>query len=430
MTRARAGIIGFAAVFFGLLALFAISGPSWWSEKLAQPPEDARPSMPSPLRSEADIKAFFVSLAPDLKLKGITAETLDGATRGLTLDDGIATLNTSQPEHVKTAGDYVALLVSETRVTNGRAKLAEFADTFAAIEQKYGVDRHVVAAIWGIESSFGISMGERNVIRSLTTLAMTDERRAAFWRSELLAALTILERGDITPGAMTGSWAGAMGHTQFMPSTYLSHAVDFDGDSKRNIWHKPVDALASAANYLRVSGWKSGQPTVIEVVLPSGFDYALSAPGVMQPLESWLAASVQLATTRPDQTGPLSLILPAGYAGPAFLTGANFQAILRYNRSVAYALSVSLLAEQLAGKPPMRAVWPADDKSLAKSEREELQQLLTKLGHDTGPADGIVGTGTRSAIRAFQKAEALPQDGHPSPALLIRLRTARAKLSN
>ncbi len=423
-------MIGFAALIVGVLAILAIFGPSWWSEQLAKPNEEARPMITPPLKSDAEIKAFLGSLGPDPKSKGVTPEIVARATRGLTLDEDIANLNASQPEHVKTVGDYVALLVSETRITNGRAKLAEHADLLAAIEQRYGVDKHVVTAIWGVESSFGSSMGERNVIRSLTTLAMTDERRAAFWRGELIAALTILERGDIAPEAMTGSWAGAMGHTQFMPSTYLAHAVDFDGDGKRNIWQQPGDALASAANYLKVSGWKTGQPTVIEVTLPPGYDYALSAPGVMQPLDAWLASGAQLVAAKPDQTGPLSLILPAGHKGPAFLTGANFQAILRYNRAVAYALSVSLLAEQLAGKAPMRSPWPTDDKSLSKGEREELQQLLTKLGHDTGPADGIIGTGTRGAIRAFQKAEALPQDGHPSSALLARLRTARAKLPN
>jgi membrane-bound lytic murein transglycosylase B len=430
MTSARAGMIGFAAVIGGVLAVLALFGSSWWSERLAKPNEQAQPVAPPPLKSAVEIKTFLEGLAPDPKFKGVDPATLARATRGLTLDEDIAQLNASQPEHVKTAGAYVALLVSETRVTNGRAKLAEYADLLGAIEQKYGVDKHVVAAIWGIESAFGTSMGERNVIRSLTTLAMTDERRAAFWRSELAAALTILERGDITPEAMTGSWAGAMGHTQFMPSTYLAHAVDFDGDGKRNIWQQPGDALASAANYLKVSGWKSGQSTLIEVTLPAGFDYALSAPGVMQPLEAWLAAGAQRVTAKPEQAGPLSLILPAGHKGPAFLTGANFQAILRYNRAVPYALSVSLLAEQIEGKPAMRAPWPVDDKSLSKIEREELQHLLTKLGHDTGPPDGIIGNSTRGAIRAFQKAETLPQDGYPSAGLLALLRTARAKLPN
>ncbi len=423
MIRARAGMIGFIALIVGVFAVVALFGPSWWSERLAMPIEDARP--PAPLKTEAEIKAFLGGITGDAKSP--SRDLVQRATRGLTLDSDIAALNASQPEHVKTAGDYVALLVSDSRVANGRAKIADNIDLMAAIEQRYGVDRHVFTAIWGIESAYGTSMGERNVIRSLTTLAMTDERRAAFWRGELVAALTILERGDITPEAMTGSWAGAMGHTQFMPSTYLAHAVDFDGDGKRNIWQQPADALASAANYLKVSGWKTGHPAVIEVSLPAKFDYALSAPGVMQPLDAWLATGVELVAAKPGQVGPLSLILPAGHTGPAFLVGSNFQAILRYNRAVPYALSVALLAGRLAGEPSMRATWPVDDKSLSKGEREELQNLLTKLGHDTGPPDGIIGNGTRGAIRAFQKAEVLPQDGHPSALLLAKLRAARAK---
>ena len=435
MSRVRMAAIGFGALMVGVLGVLVVYGPSWWAERLTRPADAVDlPTVvtpPPPLRSVMEIQAYLAMLAIDAKAKGVSEATLAKATAGVTLDDDIAALNASQPEHVRTAGDYVALLVSETRIANGRAKLVEFGDQLAAIEARYGVDRHVVLAIWGIESAYGLSMGERNVVRSLLTLAMTDERRGTFWRGELLAALQILERGDNGAHPMTGSWAGAMGHTQFMPSTYLAHAVDFDGDGRRNIWQQPADALASAANYLKVSGWQAGQPTILEVTLPAGFDYALSAPGVSQPLMNWEGLGVRRARdgALPAMTGPLSLILPAGYAGPAVLVGANFQAILRYNRSVSYALSVALLAEQLAGRPGLAATWPVDDKALSRMEREELQKLLTGLGYEIGAADGIIGSATRGAIRAFQKVSVVPEDGHPSLALLVRLRDAseRAK---
>ncbi len=267
-------------------------------------------------------------------------------------------------------------------------------------------------------------MGERKVIRSLATLAVTDTRRAPFWRNELLAALAILERGDITPDLMTGSWAGAMGHTQFIPSTYNAHAVDFDGDGRRDIWTSPGDALASTANYLKVSGWVSGQTAAIEVRVPAAMDLGLTAPGIMKPWAEWQALGLTLASAKAaaDPARPLALILPAGAAGPAFLTGGSFRAILRYNNAVTYALAVSHLADRLAGADPFVTAWPADDKALSRSEREELQTLLAAQGHELGGVDGIIGSGTRAAIRAFQKTKAMAEDGHPNGALLAALR--------
>lgn len=431
MNRARAAVYGFGVLIAGVLTLQVLYGPSWWAERLARPAEALDPPgapvvTAPPLKSTAEIQTYLATLAIDARAKGVSDATLSKATAGITLDDDIAGLNASQPEHARSAGDYVNLLVSETRITNGRAKLAEHADLLEAIERKYGVDRHVVMAIWGIESAYGISMGDRHVVRSLLTLALTDERRGTFWRGELLAALQILERGDNGSATMTGSWAGAMGHTQFIPSTYLAHAVDFDGDGRRNIWQQPADALASAANYLRVSGWQTGQPSVIEVRLPTAFDFAQSAPGISRSLADWESLGIRRdrVTELPEKLGTLSLVLPAGHGGPAILAGANFQAILRYNRAVSYALSVALLAEQLAGRPALSASWPADDKALSRNEREEMQKLLTGLGYEIGPVDGIIGGATRGAIRTFQKLQALPADGHPSLGLLIRLRDA------
>jgi membrane-bound lytic murein transglycosylase B len=426
MTRARTAAFASALVLAALFGAIVVYAPPW----RASPDETpmGAPAMRDPRSSET--KAFLDALRAEAEGKGVKADIFDRATRGFATDDEIAALNASQPEHVKSAGEYVALLVSETRLANGRGKLIEHADLLAKVEQRYGVDRHVVLAIWGIESSFGFSMGERNVIRSLSTLSMTDQRRAAFWRGELLAALTIVQRGDIAADAMTGSWAGAMGHTQFMPSTYLAHAVDFDGDGRRDIWTSPGDALASAANYLKVSGWVSGHPAIVEVSLPAGFDFAHAAPSVSKPGKDWLALGLKPARAAAglEAVPGLSLILPAGHAGPAFLTGANFRAILRYNRAVPYALAVSHLAERLAGAPAFTAPWPASDKALSRVEREEVQTRLSALGHDIGAVDGIIGSATRTAIRAFQRTEGVPEDGHPDSSLLTRLRrTAAAK---
>jgi membrane-bound lytic murein transglycosylase B len=379
-----------------------------------------------------EIKNFLDTLYSDARAKGISSVTLEKALAGFTPDDEIANLNATQPEHIKTAADYVGLLVSDTRIANGRLKLAEHTELLARIEQRYGVDKHVLVAIWGIESAYGTSMGERAVVRSLATLAMTDTRRPAFWRGELLSALAVLERGDITVEKMTGSWAGAMGHTQFIPTTYTAHAVDFDGDGRRDIWTNPADALASTANYLKVSGWVPGHPAFLEVKLPTGFDYALTAPGTTKLLPEWLSLGIVITSDRnlPDKIGNLSLTLPAGANGPAFLTGGNFRAVLRYNRAVPYALAVSHLAERLAGGAPFAGVWPADDKALSKTEREELQTRLLVLGHSIGQVDGIIGSGSRAAIRAFQKTKALAEDGHPNLALLQSLRLATATMPN
>lgn len=406
------------ALLFGVIVVLA---PPWSSR-----PDQPEPGGPQPMRDSrtAETKAFLERLKVDAAAKGVPPELIERATKGFAADDAITDLNASQPEHAKTAGEYVALLVSDTRLANGRAKLIEHAELLQRIEDRYGVDRHVVLAIWGIESAFGTSMGERPVVRSLTTLAMTDQRRAAFWQSELLAALSIVQRGDIALEAMTGSWAGAMGHTQFMPTTYLQHAVDFDGDGRRDIWSRPADALASAANYLKASGWTKGQPAVVEVRLPAGFDVALSAPNVSKAGAAWAALGVTPVRPAADlaRLDGFSLVLPSGHTGPAFLSGTNFKAILRYNRAVPYALAVSHLAERLAGAGPLATPWPPGDKALSRTEREELQTRLAALGHDVGGVDGIIGSGTRAAIRAFQRAEGVPEDGHPEPGLLIRLR--------
>ena len=396
-----------------------------------------RPALPSvspPEKNTApsdDLRAKLAGLAanlwPDAQRRGVLRETLERAFAGIEPDPEIFGLLENQPEHVAAPWDYMNRLVSDLRLENGRRKLAEHADTLAAIEHRYGVDRHVILAVWGIESSFGALPGTRPVIRSLAILAIGDPRRPQFWRSELLTALTILQRGDITPERMTGSWAGAMGHTQFMPSSYIAHAVDYDGDGRRDIWGSAADALASTANYLKVAGWTSGAAWGVEVVLPAGFDAALSAPGVVKSAAEWHVLGITVPAGRDWPTlGAVSLVLPAGVRGPAFLVGQNFRAILRYNNAVAYALAVGHLADRFGGAGPIAALWPTDDPPLRKAAREDLQRRLAALGHDVGVADGMIGSQTRAAIRLWQRKAGLAEDGYAGTRLLERISQAPA----
>ncbi len=385
--------------------------------------ETSQSSIPPPV----DMAGFLKGVRKEALAAGVSAATFDRATRDMEADQQVLALTTAQPEFVRPIWEYLDRAVSETRISTGQERLAQYADTLAAIERTYGVDRHVVLAIWGVESNYGSNTGDRSVIRSLATLAAGDARRSRYWRSECIAALRILQRGDITPERMTGSWAGAMGHTQFMPTTYHAHAVDFDKDGRRDIWGSIADGLASTANYLRASGWRAEDPWGFEVVLPEGLDYGLSAPGRAQPAAFWR----QLGVTRPggvavrDTVSPLQLILPAGAQGPAFLVTGNFRAILRYNPAEAYALAVGHLADRIAGAEPVAGPWPATDRPLLKAEREELQKLLLQHGLDTGTPDGIIGAQSRAAIRSFQRTRGLPEDGYPSFELLKHLRQSQ-----
>lgn len=373
-----------------------------------------------------ELDAFLTRLWPDARAQGVTRAVFDRAMRELTLDADIVALLDNQPEHSKTVAEYLDQVVSSTRIETGRRKAAELIPVLDRIERAYGVDRYIVLAVWGIETSFGASTGSRPIIRSLATLAVVDPRRPQYWRKELLTALVILQRGDITPDRMTGSWAGAMGHTQFMPASFMAHAVDFDGDGRRDIWTSIPDALASTANYLKHAGWVAGEAWGYEAVPPGDFDFAHAAPAGARPLFDWLALGMSPPPGRKflPARGPLQVMLPAGARGPAFLVTRNFRALLRYNNSVSYALAVGHLADRIAGDAPLVTPWPSSDRALSQSERQELQHLLQSKGHDIGTIDGRIGTQTRDAIRAFQRARGLPEDGHPGPSLLENLRQA------
>ena len=385
-------------------------------------------SAPAPA---AAFEAFLTRARGEAVAKGVRVDIAEKVLTGFAIDPEVLELLNRQPEHDRTVGDYVRLLVNQERIDTGRAKLAEHAAVLDKIEARYGVPRNVLVAIWGIETRFGAAMGDRQIIRSLATLAYGDERRSLFWLGELVAALRILQSGDIAPELMLGSWAGAMGHTQFMPTTYLKHAVDIDADGRRDVWANPGDALASAASYLKASGWLQGAPWGVQVKLPTGFDYGLSAPGKGRPWREWQALGVEpvaaeaMAGGWADAAGELTLQVPSGARGPAFLVSASFRAVLRYNASNAYALAVGLLAESLtAGRLPQVA-WPEGEVALTRAEREELQRLLASQGHDVGTPDAIIGSQTRTAIRNWQRARSLPEDGHPSPDLLARLRAEK-----
>jgi lytic murein transglycosylase len=325
----------------------------------------------------------------------------------------------SQAEFETPIWEYIDASVTDTRITNGQGKLAEWRPLLDAVEARFGVDRHILVAIWGIESSYGTVLEDlaivKFVVQSLATLACSHGSRAAFWRDELLTALQLLEKGDATPERMTGSWAGAMGHTQFMPTTYQSHAIDFDGDGKRDLWHSVPDALASTANYLRSLGWRSGETWGYEVELPQGFDYSLADERTERSLSDWLSLGVRLAHNRqgPRAQETAVLVLPTGARGPAFLLTPNFRVILRYNTALAYGLSVAHLSDRLRGEPPFVRSWPRSDRMLTKPEREELQTLLTQRGFDPGPVDGKVGPKTRAAIRAYQASIGICRTGTP-----------------
>ena len=354
---------------------------------------------------------------------GISPLVFDNAFADITPDMSVIKADRSQPEFSRPVWEYLDGALSPLRVRNGQRLLEQNAELLSRIEQRYGVDRQALVSVWGMESNFGTFQGNKSVIRSLATLAY-EGRRPEFAQSQLIAALKIIQQGDISPDKMLGSWAGAMGQTQFIPTTYETHAVDFDGDGRRDIWNSSADALASTAHYLQSSGWKQGQPWGFEVTLPAGFDYALADGAVKKSVSEWqkLGVTLPASSAGSDQLSA-TLLLPAGYRGPAFLVLDNFRAILRYNNSSSYALAVGLLSQRFNGGGTILADWPKDDRPLSRSERVELQTLLSQRNYDAGNADGIIGANTRKAIRSAQQAMGWPADGYPSHKLLESLRS-------
>ncbi|QEY59328.1 lytic murein transglycosylase [Pseudomonas sp. C27(2019)] len=361
--------------------------------------------------------------------EGVSPLLFEQVFAGLTPDPQVISADQSQPEFSRPVWEYLDSAVSSWRVARGKALLAEHAKTLQDIEARYQVEPSILVAVWGMESSFGRQIGSKSVIRSLATLAY-EGRRNAFWRSQLIAALQILEDGDISSSGMIGSWAGAMGQTQFMPTTYRQYAVDFTGDGRRDIWSSSADALASAANYLSLSGWQHEQPWGFEVQLPArAFDYAQADGQQSKTLEQWFAAGLTARDPVDQQhlQHPATLFLPSGYQGPAYLLLDNFRSILKYNNSSSYALAIGLLSNALNGDYRAPAAWPKHDRMLSRTERVELQTLLNQLGFPSGQPDGIIGVNSRQAVRSFQQAQGLPADGYTNEALLEKLRQAAHK---
>lgn len=354
---------------------------------------------------------------------GITAETFDRAMRGVTYDTSIIRRDRNQSEFTKTIWDYLDSAASEARIRSGQEALRTHAELLAQIEARYGVDQEVVVAIWGLESGYGRFRGAQSVIRSLATLAY-DPRRSTFFEGELINALRIVQSGDVALSNFTGSWAGAMGHTQFMPSSYHRRAVDFTGDGKRDIWSdNPADALASAANYLAQNGWVSGAPWGVEVRLPSGFDYTLADRQIKMRPSDWAQSGVvDLQGRAVRDHGPASILLPAGAQGAAFMIFKNFDVIETYNAADAYVIGVGHLSDRIKGGPDIQANWPRGDRALTFEERKELQSLLTARGFDTQKIDGRIGPLTINALRAYQRAVGVIPDGYASLRILQSLR--------
>lgn len=355
--------------------------------------------------------------------EGISARTFDAAFAGVQYLPDVIAKDGNQAEFVKALGDYLGTAASDARVTNGRAALRTYSRLLDALEARYGVDRHVIVAVWGMESNYGARRGDVPLISALSTLAY-DGRRGRFFESQLIAALKILQHGDVAPRNMTGSWAGAMGHTQFIPTSYLAYAVDITGDGRRDIWSDdPSDALASTAAYLSRFGWTKGQPWGVEVTLPRDFDYRQSGGSVSRSPAEWGNLGVRGVDGRVvPNYGTAKLITPNGADGAAFLTFRNFTVISRYNNAEAYIIGVGHLGDRIRGMGPLTRPFSPDARDLRRAERVELQQRLTAAGFSTGGADGKIGPMSRTAIRGYQRAAGLVPDGYASLRLLQRLR--------
>jgi membrane-bound lytic murein transglycosylase B len=361
--------------------------------------------------------AFLEGLWPDAANTGITRATFDAALAGMTPDPAVLAAMRREPEYGKPLGAYLAALASPSRIAVGLRKSAQWAVTLRAVEEKFGVDQGILVSIWGIESSFGDGEQRWDVFRSIATLAQAGFQQPLF-RNELVSAMKILQDGQIARREFVGSWAGAMGQPQFLPSSYLKYAVDFDGDGKADIWRSVPDVLASIANYLRKSGWQPHLPWGFEVVVPPGFDYRISRGTFAE----WTARGVLRAEGGAlPAAGNAILFFPSGAGGPAFLVTGNFIVLKRFNNSDAYALAVAALADRLRGSPPFRGAWPADDFQPSRNQRIALQRQFAALGYKVADFDGHVDFDLRDAVRDLQQRFGMIPDGHPSRAFLDRL---------
>jgi membrane-bound lytic murein transglycosylase B len=370
-----------------------------------------------------NFQSFIADLWPEAKASGVSRATFDAAFKGLTPDPQVIAATKRQPEYIRPMGAYIASLVSDGRVAAGRKHMVPYAETLAAVEAKFGVDRFILLSIWGIESNYGREPEGKDVIRSLATLAEA-RYRDDFFRHELVSALVILQQGRVAREKLIGSWAGAMGQPQFIPSSFLRYAVDFSGGGRADIWTNVLDVLASIANYFRESGWTAGMPWGFEVTIPAAFDYRKSRA----PFADWTPLGVKRADGGAlPGTGDAILLFPSGHKGPAFLVTKNFETIKRYNNSDAYALAAVHLADRLRGAGPIRAPWPDDDKPLSREERVELQRALATLGYKVNNFQGQIDFDLRDNVREIQASAGRVADGNPDAALLAIIRDRAGK---
>lgn len=376
-----------------------------------------------------DFASWLEELKAEARSKGISNQTLELAFAEVEAPiERVVELDRSQPEFVQTFSAYMRNRMSDARIARGQRMLQEHAQLFDRIYREYGVQPHYLVSFWALESNFGDFTGGFSVINALATLAY-DPRRAEMFRRELLTALQIIEDGHIEASRMTGSWAGAMGQCQFMPSTFMAYAKDGDGDGKIDIWGSVADVMTSAANFLSRSGWKGDERWGREVLLPEGFDFALSGTGVRKTVTEWAQLGLRRADGAPLGAADLqaSVIIPAGASGPAFLAYNNFRTTMVWNRSTYYAISVGHLADRFTGGPALLHMPEEEEPALARSDVMELQALLNGLGHDVGEPDGILGSRTREGVRQFQLSNDIAADGHASQALLETVRAAAVR---
>lgn len=408
----------------GLAALSILAGcasapdPTPPASQPAPASASPEPALPAPDSAAHRFAVWLAGFRAEARLAGIDEDTLERALDGVRYLPRVVEQDRSQPEFTRAIWDYVDSIASSARVTRGLEKLQQWRTAAHAAQARFGVPAPVLMAVWGMESNFGSHYGNLPVVDALATLAF-DGRRETWARSELLAALRIVQRGDMTRTQMLGSWAGAMGQTQFIPSIYLAHGVDADEDGRVDIWGSIPDVLASTANFIARSGWQANEPWGVEVAVPAGFDWIRADPSVRQSTNRW----AQEGLRSPDGSAlpPMadaSLLLPAGARGPAFLVGANYRALLRYNNASSYALAVGLLSQRLGGGPSLHTPWPRDLRPLTRSEVSALQTALNQRGFQSGAVDGRAGAATRKAVQLFQRSQGLPADGYPTVELL------------
>jgi lytic murein transglycosylase len=370
----------------------------------------------------ADFAACLAQLRASAPANGVSPATFDSATADLEPND-VLHFQDEQPEFTTPVWDYMAGLVDQERVDDGKAMLARYGDALSRIEARFGVSRYILVALWGVESDYGRNVGYRPIVQSLATLSCYGHK-PQYYQGELYAALAILQRGEARPDHFVGSWAGAFGHTQFMPSTFSKNAVDVEGDGHPNIIDSVPDALGSTANYLRKSGWTTGVPWGFEVKLPPGYTGPAGRKN-HHPMAFWAARGLKRVDGSPLGSGSAGLLLPAGRNGPAFLVTNNFEAIFAYNSAEVYALAIGHLSDRLRGGGPLVTPWPTDDPGLARVDRRQLQDLLAGKGFDIGNHDGVMGTKTRAAIASYQQSLGMKADGRASASVLKALQEGR-----